>query len=90
MKKYIFGPFLAIFAQIWANGSFADKSGSVTFLVFWTINLIQNIRAYLHAELNLQDSPVQQHAMETIITNKHNNNKQQFLKCFHGNCCNYG
>ena len=37
----IFGPFLTLFAQIWANGSFAKKSGSITFLVCWTINLIQ-------------------------------------------------
>ena len=35
---------LPLFAQIWANGSFAKKSGSVTFLVFWTINLIQITR----------------------------------------------
>ena len=36
----IFGPF----AQIWVNWSFAVKLGSVTFLVFWNINLIQIIR----------------------------------------------
>ena len=31
-------------AQIWANAIFSKKLGAVTFLVFWTINSIQNIR----------------------------------------------
>ena len=43
-KNPIFGPFWALFAQIWANESFPEKSGSVTFEPSWTHNFMQNIR----------------------------------------------
>ena len=36
-----FGPF---YAQIWQNGGFAEKSGSVTFFPLWSPNIMQNIR----------------------------------------------
>ena len=48
-KESIFGPFWALFAQIWANGIFPEKSGSVTFLRLWTPNFMQEIRKIVGA-----------------------------------------
>ena len=36
--------FWALFAQIWANENFPEKSGSVTFVHLWISNFMQNIR----------------------------------------------
>ena len=49
-KKSIFGPFWAIFAQIWANGHFFEKSGSVCFLRLLTPNFMQGIRKIVRAD----------------------------------------
>ena len=43
-ENLIFRPFWALFAQIWANGIFPEKSGSVTFDPLWTPNFMQKIR----------------------------------------------
>ena len=52
--KSIFGPFWALFAQIWANGIFPEKSGSVTFLRLWIPNFMQEIRKILGANSEKQ------------------------------------
>ena len=39
-----FGPFWALFAQIWSNGIFLKKLGAVTFERLWTTNFMQKIR----------------------------------------------
>ena len=44
VQNLIFGLFWALFAQIWKNGGFAEKSGSVTFVPIWSPNIMEKIR----------------------------------------------